>query len=288
MIASAATDRTTTRRADLHRMWASVADAWEEHADFLEARAGDLTAAILRATAPAPGERVLELACGTGGTGLAAADRVGPRGEVVLSDVVPAMTEAAARRAAARGLTQVRVRELDLDEIDEPDASYDVVLCREGLMFALDPGRAVQEVFRVLRPGGRAAFAVWGPPAANPWLRLPFEHVRAQAGLPSPPAGSLGPFALADARQLRDLLVTSGLVAVDVARHSVPMQVGSFDEWWLRTSTLAGPLAGILASMPAEKRDDLRTRLREAAAEFESPAGLDFPGLSLLASGRRP
>ncbi len=286
MTASAAPDR-ATRRDHLQGMWASVADAWEEHADFLEARAGDLTAAILRATAPEPGERLLELACGTGGTGIAAADRVGPRGEVVLSDVVPAMTAAAARRAAARGLTQVRVRELDLDEIDEPDASYDVVVCREGLMFALDPVRAVQEVFRVLRPGGRAAFAVWGPPAANPWLRLPFDLVRKQAGVPSPPAGSPGPFALADAERLRDLLVTAGLVEVDVARHSVPMHVGSFDEWWLRTSALAGPLAGIIAAMPPEARDGLRSHLREAAAGFESPTGLDFPGLSLLASGRR-
>jgi ubiquinone/menaquinone biosynthesis C-methylase UbiE len=287
MTASAPPDR-TTRRAHLHTMWASVADAWEEHADFLEARAGDLTDAMLRATAPAPGERVLELACGTGGTGLAAAGRVGPGGEVVLSDVVPAMTAAAARRAAARGLTQVRVRELDLDELDEPDASFDVVVCREGLMFALDPGRAVQEVFRVLRPGGRVAFAVWGPPADNPWLRLPFELVRAQAGVPSPPADSVGPFALADAQRLEQLLVTAGLVEVEVARHSVPMRVGSFDEWWRRTSALAGPLAGIIAALPAEVRDDLRARLHEAAAGFVTPTGLDFPGLSLLASGRRP
>ncbi len=277
-----------TRRAHLQTMWASVADAWEEHADFLEARAGDLTEAMLRATAPAAGDRLLELACGTGGTGLAAAARVGPIGEVVLSDVVPAMTAKAARRAAARGLTQVRVRELDLDAIDEPDASYDVVVCREGLMFALDPGRAVQEVFRVLRPGGRAAVAVWGPPAANPWLRLPFDLVRAQAGVPDAPAGAVGPFALADAQQLEDLFVTAGFVEVDVVRHPVPMQVGSFDEWWLRTSALAGPLAGIIAAMPAGARDELRSRLRDAAAEYESPTGLDFPGLSLLASGRRP
>ncbi len=77
------------------------------------------------------GERVLELVCGTGGVGFAAAELVGPTGEVVLSDVAEEMTAIAATRA--RGLSNVSARRLDLERIDEPELSYDVVLCREGL-----------------------------------------------------------------------------------------------------------------------------------------------------------
>jgi ubiquinone/menaquinone biosynthesis C-methylase UbiE len=95
---------------------------------------------------------------------------VAPGGEVVLSDVAAEMTAIAAARAEARGLGNVRTRQLDLERIDEPDGSYDVVLCREGLMLVPDPARAAGEIRRVLRPGGRAALAVWGPRERNPWL----------------------------------------------------------------------------------------------------------------------
>ena len=93
-----------------------------------------------------------------------------PGGEVVLSDVVPEMTAIAAARAEALGLDNVSTCVLDLEQIDQPDDSYDVVLCREGLMFAADPARAAGEIRRVLRPGGRVALAVWGPRERNPWL----------------------------------------------------------------------------------------------------------------------
>src|SRR6266498_5027277 len=122
----------------MHLMWGAVAPGWEQNANFVDSRTADLTAAMLEAATLQQGNRVLELACGPGGLGLAAAERVAPGGEVVLSDVVPEMTSIAAARASALGLTNVATRELDLERIDEPDASYDVVLCREGLMFVPD------------------------------------------------------------------------------------------------------------------------------------------------------
>ena len=89
-------------RARLQGMWAAVAGAWEEHADFVDARGAAVTERLLDLAAPRPGDRVLELACGAGGVGLAAAERVAPGGEVVLSDAVPAMASTAAARAEAR------------------------------------------------------------------------------------------------------------------------------------------------------------------------------------------
>lgn len=183
----AADDRVA--RGHLHGMWESVAPAWGTYADYADARGAEVTARLLELTDPRPGERVLELACAAGGVGLAAAPRVLPGGEVVLSDVAPAMTSIARDRAARAGATNVRVRELDLEEIDEPDGSYDVVVSREGLMFAVDPARAVDEIRRVLRPGGRVAVAVWGPRERNPWLGVVFDAVGAQLGVPVPHLG---------------------------------------------------------------------------------------------------
>ena len=274
-------------RAQLHGMWASVAASWGEHADYADARGAAITATMLKLSAPRPGDRVLELACGAGGAGIAAARLVGPAGEVVLSDVVAEMTAIAAARAAAAGLGNVRTLTLDLDRLAQPDQAYDVALCREGLMFALDPARAAGEIRRVLRPGGRVALAVWGARDRNPWLGIVFDAVSAQLGAPVPPPGVPGPFSLDDPGRLARLLADAGLADVVVTEVPAPLRSASFDTWWTRTSALAGPLAQRLAALPQDARRALRARLTEAVRPYQTPAGLDFPGVSLLAAGRR-
>jgi ubiquinone/menaquinone biosynthesis C-methylase UbiE len=275
-------------RANIHRMWAAVAPSWGEYADFTDMRHAETTALMLELTDPRPGERVLELACGAGGIGLAAADRVGAGGEVVLSDVVAEMTEIAAARAQARRLTNTRTRILDLEAIDEPDRSFDVVVCRDGFQFATDPARAAHEIARIVRPGGRVALAVWGPQAQNPWLGTVIDAASAQLGRPIPPPGIPGPFALSDAEQLRGLLADAGLGPAVVTALPVRMHATSFDEWWTRTCGLAGPLAAILAGMSPVAAEELRARARNAAKPFETPNGLTFDGLALIAAATKP
>jgi SAM-dependent methyltransferase len=267
--------------AGLHAMWAAVAAGWGEHADYVDARSTILTERMLERAALRPGERVLELACGAGGLGMAAAERVAPEGEVVLSDVAAEMTAIAARRAHDRGLSNVTTRQLDLERIDEPDAGFDVVLCREGLMFALDPERAVGEIRRVLRPGGRFALAVWGPRDRNPWLGIVLDAVSEQLGAPVPPPGIPGPFALGDPARLREI------VHAEVEEVAVALRAPSFDEWWSRTTALAGPLSKMLSVQPPETIEAIRERAREAISPYATADGIELPGVSLLASGRR-
>src|SRR5438105_4921803 len=126
-------------RAHLRGMWASVSGGWAEHADLIDARSAHLTERMLDAAHVDRGQRVVELACGPGRVGLAAAQRIGPDGEVVVSDVAAEMAEIAGARARAAGLEQVTACVRDLEAIDDPDGSYDAVLCREGLVFAPEP-----------------------------------------------------------------------------------------------------------------------------------------------------
>jgi SAM-dependent methyltransferase len=274
-------------RSHVHGMWAAVAGSWAEHAEYADARGAPAAERMLDLSMPQPGERVLELACGPGGLGLAAAERVAPGGEVVLSDVVAEMTSIASARAEALGLSNVSTRELDLESIAQPDGSYDVVLCREGLMFAADPAGAAREIRRVLRPGGRVALAVWGPRERNPWLGVVFDAVSAQIGRPVPPPGIPGPFSLEDSGRLAGLLADAELADVVVSELPVPLRAASFGEWWARTSALAGPLAKMLASLPEEATQALRVRLQEAIRPYETSTGLEFPGVTLVAAGRR-
>jgi enediyne biosynthesis protein CalE5 len=275
-------------RPRLRTLWSAVADAWAEHAEYADVRGAAITRAMLEGAAPQLGERVLELACGPGGLGLAAAELVGEHGEVVLSDLVPEMTAIAARRAAGRGLANVRTCELDLERIAQPDAAFDVVLCREGLMFVPDPESAVGEIRRVLRPGGRVALAVWASPDRNPWLAVVFDVVSAELGEPMPPPGVPGPFSLADPHRLTGMLADAGLVDIVLAHASAPIHAASIDEWWTRTAALAGPLALRLKTLSAEAAAALRCRVDVAVAPYLTPTGLHLPGVSLVASARCP
>jgi ubiquinone/menaquinone biosynthesis C-methylase UbiE len=271
-------------RDQLHGMWGSVAGAWERHADYVEARGVGVTERMLELCDVGDGDRVLELACGPGAVGLAAAAR---GAEVVISDVAPEMTAIAAAQAQVRGLGNVTTRSLDLEAIDEPDESFDAVLVREGLMLVPEPARAAGEIARVLRDGGRTAVAVWGPQERNPWLGIVFDSVSAELGAPVPPPGIPGPFSLSDPSRLRSVLSEGGLTDVTVEELAVPMDAASFDEWWTRSCALAGPLARMLASLPEETHTAIQARAREAVREYETAGGLELPGLTLLASARR-
>jgi SAM-dependent methyltransferase len=274
-------------RGRLRGLWNTVAPGWREHADFIDKRAAGVTERMLALTMPQPGERVLELACGPGGTAMAAAPLVAPDGWVVASDVASEMTAIAAARAAERGLNNVDARVLDLEAIDEPDASFDVALCRDGIMLVPDPARAAGEIHRVLRPGGRASIVVWGPRERNPWLTSVFRAAGVQLGIELPPPGMPGPFSLEDRDGFGEILAGAGFEGVVIEEHDVPLRARSAKEWSTRVVALAGPLAAILAGLPQEARDALHQRLREEAKPYETPRGLEFPGLALIASARR-
>ena len=278
------TTETEQKRERVHGMWAAVAERWAEHADYVELRTVKLNAAIFAGVALGPTDRVLDLASGPGGLGIAAAARAG---EVVLSDVVPEMVDIAAKRAANAGLTNVTTKVLDLEEIAEADATFDAVLCREGLMFAVDPSRAVGEIQRVLRPGGRVGVSVWGPAPDNPWLSLVLDSVSAQLGHPVPPPGIPGPFALADRDELFGLFRDAGFTDVALVGASVPLHADSFDEWWARTRGVAGPLSQILSLLSPAAVTEIETRLQSAAAPYATANGLDFPGLALVLTAQR-
>jgi ubiquinone/menaquinone biosynthesis C-methylase UbiE len=109
-----------------------------------------------------PGERVLDVATGTGIAAFIASERVGADGQVVATDISQKMVDATQAEADRLGVVNVQCERVDAEELPYPGGSFDVVTCVLGLMYPADPQRAIQQMHRVLRPGGRAAVAVWG------------------------------------------------------------------------------------------------------------------------------
>jgi hypothetical protein len=105
--------------------------------------------------------------------------------------------------------------------------------------------------------------------------------------VPVPPPGVPGPFSLADPGRLAGALTEGGFADVVVEEIAVPLRPGSLDEWWTKTTALAGPVSKLLAALPADALDTIAGRAREAAAAYATPDGIELPGLTLLARARR-
>lgn len=128
--------------------------------------------ALLELAALQPGQRVLDVACGTGLVSLAAAAAVGPAGAVLGVDLSGAMVDAATARARERGVANARFARMDGEALDCADAGFDVAVCALGLMYMPEPERALAEMRRVLRPGGRMVAAVWGERSRCGWASV--------------------------------------------------------------------------------------------------------------------
>ena len=266
--------------------WTDVAEAWDAHVDEVDDHSAAATAALLDRVAVQPGDRVLELAAGPGTLGATWSQLVGPGGSVLLSDIAPGMVDVARRRN--RSVPTVSVEVLDASAIDRPDASFDVVVSRMGLMFTPDPATAFREICRVLRPGGRLGALTWGGIAHNPWLTCVGMAAMANGLGSGPPIGPGGIFSLGDPDELEALVRDAGFLDVETAEITITFRAADIDEHIRRVSSLAGPLAGILRRASEEQRTAVRHTATELAAPFLTDDGLAMPGRALLVSGTRP
>lgn len=232
-----------------------------------------------------PAQRVLELACGPGDTGFLAAELVRPGGTLIASDASAAMLGVARGRARDLGVTNVEFKRIELDWIDLPTASVDAVLCRWGLMFAADPGSALQEVRRVLRPGGKVAFAVWDLPDRNPWATVPTRALVELGHVEPPDPAAPGMFALADEERLGELIDDAGFIEVLIEAVGLTRDAPGVDAYLAETADLSHAFADVRDRLSAEQWSEVSARVASLTEPFTDPDGtVHFPASSLLAA----
>ena len=167
-----ATETLDRYRREILGIAEAIAPTWERRRADIEEVATPVREWMLRELRAQEGDTVLELAAGTGDTGFEAARIVGEAGLLITSDLSPAMLDAARRRGAELGITNVDYRIIDAERIELEDGSVDGVLCRFGYMLMADPAVALAETRRVLRPGGRLTLTVWGALERNPFFAI--------------------------------------------------------------------------------------------------------------------
>lgn len=182
----------------------------------------EVTALLLDAAAPKPGQRVLDVGCGGGRTSLVAARAVGPAGAVVGADLSTPLTALASRRAAEAGAENVAFRVVDMQTDTVPGGPFDLALSQFGVMFFDEPTTAFANIRSHLTPGGRLVFACWQGMERNPWF---FAQAIAEL-LPKPPPPApgkspTGPFALADPAYTTGILRSAGFLEVHRTAHDI-------------------------------------------------------------------
>ena len=265
--------------------WEAAGTGWRRRADRVQTIGMPVSAWMIDRLGLQPGQEVLELAAGPGDTGFMAAELVQPGGSLISSDAVESMLDIARERAGDQGIENVTFKLLELEWIDLDTASVDAALCRWGIMFLSDPGAAMREMRRVLRPGGRVALAVWDEPEVNPWATIPTRAL-VELGHSDPPDPTApGMFSMSEPGRLRALLEEGGFTEIEVEAIDVTADRDVLEVYLDETTDLSVPFAEVRERLTAEEWPAVVEKVRELTAPFaQSDGALRLPGRALGAA----
>jgi SAM-dependent methyltransferase len=268
--------------------WQAAAAAWRRWQPVIDGWLREGTDLMLDLAQVQAGDRVLDVAAGAGGQSFAAARRVGPKGEVLATDVAENLVRYLERDAAAAGLTQVRAAVMDGEDLRVPRGRFDAVICRLGLMYLPDREAALSGMGAALRPGGRLGAIVFSTPEANRFFSVPASIIRRAAQIPPPLPGQPGPFSLGTPDVLRHEIDAAGFVDVDVRALPAPLRLASATECVRFERESFGALHQMLAGLSVDAQAAVWREITDALTEFEGPDGFVAPCELLVVAAATP
>ena len=247
---------------------------------------GPRTAPLVAAVRPQPGERILDLACGTGVVTRVVAPMVAHGGSVVGLDVSPAMLDIARSTPLPEGAVDVEWVQANATDIPLPDDDVDAIVCQQGLQFFPDRDRGVSEMQRVLRPEGRLAISVWRSLAHNNVPNALNDAMLTRLGVPAGAA----PFTLGDKDDLRRMLADAGFTDISIEEETAP---ATFESSKLYVDVIVEGGAAVIPALSemtpeerAEARAGLHADLADQLSDYESGGVFRFPMSTHIAVAR--
>jgi SAM-dependent methyltransferase len=267
--------------------WNKDGAAWRRWNPTLDRWYGEATRQMLDLARIRPGQRILDIAAGAGEPAVSAAERVGPGGYVLATDISEGIVELALQVARERGLKQIETRAMDGEKLDLPDASFEAVLCRLGLMYMPHPVTALREWRRALRAGGRVAVVVFSTPERNSWGAMPASIIRRRAQLPPPVPGQPGPFGLGGPGVLEGVFRQAGFADPEIRAVPVPHRMASAAEYVRVAREAFGAFNAMMAHLSPQERESVWNEVEGAMRSFESPDGFEVPGECLVGAATK-
>jgi ubiquinone/menaquinone biosynthesis C-methylase UbiE len=201
-----------------------------------------------------PGLEVLDACCGSGASALPAAAAVAPGGRVLAVDLADRLVELGRRKSRVRGLDNLEFRVADVEALKLPDASFDAVVCVFGIFFLPDMAKAVRELWRMVRQGGRLAITTWGANFFEPANTAFWESVRSER---PELFKAFHPWdRINESTLVERLLEEGGAKTMEVAAEFARLPLGSPEDWW--SIVLGSGYRGTVEQMPPEVRERVR------------------------------
>jgi ubiquinone/menaquinone biosynthesis C-methylase UbiE len=237
---------------------------------------------LLEMAALRPGERVLDVACGTGLVSFPVARAVLPEGSLLGTDISQVMVDTAGELAEAEGLSNASFERMDAEALDLPDDSFDAALCALGLMYVPDPVQSFAEMRRVVEPGGRVVAAVWGARKSCGWAEIfPIVDSRVESEV-CPLFFQLGTGdAMVEAMQRAELTdTTSERIRTVLHYESADAALGA--------AFVAGPVALAYSRFDEATREEAHGEYLASIEPWRQGEGYEIPGEFVVARGVSP
>ena len=274
---------------ELISQWSESAPYWEKHRTIIREMFAPVTQALVEDAGITNGWVVLDVATGPGEPALSIADLVGPEGQVVGTDIVVGMVEAARREASRRKLQNANFEVAFTDRLPFPSNSFDAAVSRFGVMFFPSPIDGIRDMLRVLKPGGKIAMAVWHFAQRNPFhftvSQIVDRYVDAIPPIPDAPDA----FRFANPGEL--LAVLSQVGATATCERLLPFSIRasiSAEDFWTLRSEMSEKLRAKLALLSRSRLSELRREIIKALSAYSSGGEISFPAEVLIVSGKKP
>jgi len=271
------------------RDWDAAADGWHTASPVLRPWLASATRMMFSVAGVAEGHHVLDVAAGAGDQTLQLAERVGPQGRILATDLSPRLLAHLVTSAARAGHANIATRAVD-GQLPLEEADYfDGAISRLGIMLMPEPGRCLHSVHRALKPGAQFAALVFAGPQDNPCLEIVMETALRHAGLgPRDPGAAGGLMSLGRPGLLDSMFEAAGFRNVATFRIEAPFHVPSVGDYVAFLKTSAAPVIAILSRLGADAREAAWGDMSEKLARYTDATGWTGPNTLLLTAGRKP
>lgn len=270
-----------------HDQWQAAAEAWYRWSPTLNKWLGKATEKMLEMAGITSGHRVLDIAAGAGEQSITTAKKVGATGYVLATDISANILDYAKQMAQQAGVNNIETKVMDGENLTLEDETFDAVISRVGLIYFPDQQKALKEMLRVLKPGGKLAAIVYSTPEKNKFFSVPVSIIRNRAKLPPPLPGQPGPFSLGAEGIIEKVFSQAGFKNVRSELVDSPLLLQSAKECVQFEKESFGALHQMMSGLSDPEKESVWEEIERELQKFEAENDFVGPCEMVVAVGEK-